>query len=286
MEDTINTTVSVGSAEQVDKWILRKIKKLLTHAEHNNADPNEAAVAAAQANRLMERYRLNRAIVEAQTGDESKKEPVGEEVIYHLRTKTIQNWIGYLATAISKSSNCKFYWDRKTDAAWVTRPCIVAIGRQTDRMAFKMLLEFVVTEIDRLATLATKSRASGRHGSKTFANNFRLGAVETISRRLREMEEQKVTPFTAEEQEGASGSDKPATPPTEATMSQALVILQKDREEVDLYYKDLSTKLHLRTRAVSQINWSGEGRRAGREAGNNIHLGGRLNESSPAKALR
>lgn len=279
----VSETVTSANGDAVQKSILRRIKKLLDHAEHQNADPNEAAVAAAQAASLMARYRLDRAIVEAEGGC-AQREPIAEEVGFALPTSKIQRWVNLVIYAITNASDCKYHWwwDTLYVAGKRTRARLVAkfIGRATDRQAAKMLVEFVVAEIDRLAK---KALASGRvEAPRTFGNNFRLGAAETVSRRLREAAEARAK-GVVEASTDEFGAERTA-PPSEV-VSAALVLVRRDRAEVDVYYKDLSKRLGLRNIGESKAAYSREAREAGRKAGEGIHLGERLNANSGQRAL-
>lgn len=290
----------------VNKSILRRIQKMLARAEHENANEHEAANAAAQAAALMARYNLTRAIVEAQ-GGERQVEPIDVEVVFTLPTKTLSSWFSVLARAVVSANNCKHFYDRIIDRSGPKpkyRMVVKAVGRETDRQAIKMLLEFVAREIERLSDLALAKRSCDcgakavtrkgsclncglwREASKVFGNNFRFGCAEVIGERLREIVKNK-NRGVIDEIENDDGDAKSASEVSPADLSQALVLLNRDREEVDLYYKDLSKREGLKTMASSSFRTSNTGRAAGREAGKNIHLGGQLPSSgSVPSALR
>lgn len=279
--------------DAVDKSILRRIKKLLDHAEHANANPHEAATAAAKAASLMTRYRIDRALVEA-TGGERQVEPIEVETVFVLPTKTIPGWFSVLNRAIEEVNNCKWFFDYERVLVVGKGKyfrSVKAVGRVTDRQVVKMLLEFVTREIDRLALVALAERvcSCGVRGAddfgncaacgercespRTFGNNFRLGAAETVGGRLRESARKTRT-------ESVDADDDQA--PNAVVVSQALVLIDRDRQEVDLYYKDISKSLRLRKLSGSASRFSHAGREAGREAGKRIHLGPRLGQSGAA----
>ncbi len=265
---------------QVDKAILRRIKKILNLAE-NNPEVEEATRAAEQAAALMERYRLDRAVVEA-LGGEAEHEPIAEEEIYRFTSKVQPQWIGALSTAIAAANDCEVYW-------WGHSLRIV--GRTTDRQATKMLFDFLTVEIERLAKESLKKRGIATLGKqlealvsgdaaampvspRTYANNFRLGAVTVLRRRLHEREHGRFV--RAEEAVREHAPTKEPIPTGYAVAEQAMVIIRRDREEVDLFFRDLSTKLGLRSKQSSPGRFSHEGYTAGVEAGKRIHLGGQL----------
>lgn len=305
---TASETVTSTSETVIQKSILRRIKKLLDHAEHRNADPNEAAIAAAQAAALMARHRLDRAIVEAEGGP-TPREPVGEEVGFALPTTKIQRWMDVVICAVTSANDCKyhFWWNTDFSAGRRRRARLVTkfVGRPTDRQAAKLLVEFVVAEIERLARAALARRsaapccaepdvvdnyccncgdrgASRREAPRTYGNNFRLGAAETVSRRLREAAKARASGLVeASTDEG--GAERAA--PAPAAVSAALVLISRDRAEVDVYYKDLSKRLGLRSIGQSKATYSREGREAGRRAGEGIHLGQRLDQPSSPRRI-
>lgn len=287
----IDSTVSA-----VDKSILRRIKKMLDRAEHANANPNEAAIAAKQAASLMAKYRLDRAIVEAEGGVQ-QSEPIDVEIVFELPTTSIPSWFCALARAVADVNNCKYFFDRgKASGKRKAFRIIRAVGRTTDRQAVKILLEFVTREIDRLAALALSDRScecgakavdargrcqncgASREAPKVFGNNFRLGCVDTIGERLRETTEQNRAGVIDEVDDG----DVDAQPVREAdpiVVSKALILINRDRKEVDVYYKDLSEREGLKSLSRSSFRTSHTGREAGREAGKRIHLGAQINSA-------
>lgn len=286
----MNAANEQGGSEVVDRSILRRIKKLLDRADRHDRHrtPEETAIAATEAARLMAKYRIDRAMVEAATGNR-QSEPIGIETVFVLPTKTIPGWLHKLARPVAECNHCKPFFSYEIAVVGGRNKrvrCVKAIGRATDQQAIKFMLEFLSHEIERLASAALASRACpcgeravdaagdcsncgrNRESPRTYGANFRIGAAETIGGRFRERAR------ASERGEMGEAGDK-VCPPT-AAVTQALVLVRRDRAEVDLYYRDVSEKLGLRGISHRTSRYSNEGREAGREAGKRIHLGPRL----------
>ena len=286
-----------GVTEAVSKSVLRRIKKLLDRAEQDDKSPEEAAIAATEAARLMAKYRLDRAMVEAATG-ERQSEPIGTETVFVLPTKTLPGWIFRLARSVAECNHCKHFFSKEFVVVDGTRKyCRVvrAIGRTTDLQAVKLLLEFVGREIERLAQCALAARACAcgerrvvrqtcagcgdeRESPRTYGTNFRIGAAETVGARLRALAKATDRGSVDESDDRPGGGEAPG-------VGQALVLIRRDREEVDLYYRDVSDKLGFKSISHRLSRHSNEGRAAGREAGKRIHLGPQLGQGSASRAL-
>lgn len=285
-----------GGSEAVSKSILRRIKKLLDRAEQDDKSPKEAAIAATEAARLMTKYRLDRAMVEAVTG-ERRSEPIGMETVFALPTKTLPGWIFRLARAVAECNHCKHFFSHEfivVDGKRKYCRVVRAIGRATDLQAVKLLLEFVGREIERLAQCALAERVCScgerkvlrqtcagcgcdRESPRTYGTNFRIGAAETIGERLRALAKASDR-GVFDENGGKSAEGEP--PGGEAAVSQAIVLIRRDREEVDLYYRNVSKKLTFKSISHRLSRHSTEGREAGREAGRRVHLGPQLRQGA------
>lgn len=149
--------------------ILDKIKKLL--ALSGSSNPNEAATAAAHAQRLMDKYKIEQTMLEAAA--EVVEEDVRDwnDPLDGVPHKSFITWKARLGLVIGKH-NGVFIW--KNGGA------IMLVGKASDVQATRYLYAYCAREIDRL----TKEHCAGE--GKSYANNFRLGCIDTIAAKLKE----------------------------------------------------------------------------------------------------
>lgn len=231
--------------------VVERIKKLLRLADRNNS-PEEAALAAMRAQELMAQHSLSLAEIELAGGDSATAEPIGETEIGRTgKGRNRSHWQGQLSCFVAESMNCATHWRGNH---------LVIIGRATAAAAVKVLHEFLVAEIERLATHGwTSIGVYSRQPSRTWRNSFHFGAVHIIGARL-------------EETRAAQERAMKAQAATSVTTT-ALVIVSRDRAEVAEAVKKLN--LGPPPRAVEASSRSGY--LAGVEAGRTIHLGKSIN---------
>lgn len=170
-----------------------RVRKLLRLAT-NNPNPNEAANAAAQAQRLVDTHNLSTAMLEIETSQTTHgldDEPIIDFADSPLddpgTVKILDRWRASLAMQIAANNACKIY---RTGAD------LKIIGRPTDADAVRYLYSFLTREVERLTTEA------GRGQGRTWRNNFRLGIVDTITRKLKKQHDQ----FKTEARESAGAN--------------------------------------------------------------------------------
>lgn len=234
-----------------------KAVRLLRLAQSDN--PHEAALAAAKAQEIIDRYKL--------TGiTEESSIPVVEEPIRDFEapldgtTGNMARWRVMLASTLAKANQSRVYtW---TDARGKS---IKIVGRPSDAETIRYLYQYLTREIERLASLHAKGNG------KTWANNFRLGIVDEIGDRLREQREATVH---AVKQETANTSAL-------VRVDQALAKMEKQAGAVADWMKE---NLKLK-KTYSQTRYDDSARMAGRRAGKSINLGSGRAMTSGAKAL-
>lgn len=150
--------------------VLEKIKKLLRLAQSDN--PNEAALAAAKAQELMDRHQIQAAMLD----EKGAEEPDEDIVHFSDRDDALDDlggrravWKGSLASTISEHNACVAYYSGSR---------IVMVGRPTDVAAVRYLYVYAVKAIEDLV----KKQGAG-HG-RTWYNNYRQGCVKAISEKL------------------------------------------------------------------------------------------------------
>jgi len=165
--------------------IIAKIKKILALSK-NNDSIEEAASALARAQALMTKYRIDQAMVDALDDNIIAKENIIEAVVYGVEgddgSSKIHSWKTDLAEAIADVNGCTTFYTSGTN--------IKVIGRETDVLVVSYLFSYVMDQIERMCKAASKLRREtimgwNRSRGRKYANNFKLGAVNTVSERLR-----------------------------------------------------------------------------------------------------
>lgn len=137
-----------------------KVRKLLALSKSDNEHESAAALGHAQA--IMEKYRIDAAILE--TSEDGEREPI-KQWSDPLEGSSNAVWRVVLASVLAKANGCSVFKDRKTT---------VIVGAATNAGTVRYLYAYCVREIDRLAAL---NRGHGR----TWLNNYRHGCVDAIS---------------------------------------------------------------------------------------------------------
>jgi len=160
--------------------IVDKVKKLLRLAE--SADVNEAAAAAGAAQRLMEEHRIDQAMIDV---SEDAGDGVEDEEIHNSGDEPLEesgrlaNWKTQLAVAIAGLNGCRVYLGRGYSTG-TRQTTLCLVGRPSDVASVRYLFSYLTGEIERLC------KRNGRGLGRTWANSFRMGAVHTVRKRLRE----------------------------------------------------------------------------------------------------
>jgi len=171
-----------------DENLLDKVKKLLRLAERTNSE-GEAAAAAAAAQKLIERHKLDVAALDLSEAHEAPVEAPEKATLDGAEGRRNKcAWRGSLASGIARANACRVYW---------TGPRLQIVGAPSDVATVRYMYAYLVREIDRLAE--TKS------GGKAWLHAWRMGAVATVSQRLREAREEARREARAEAQASGAG---------------------------------------------------------------------------------
>lgn len=147
--------------------IIERIHKLLALAKSSNV--NEAAVAAAHAQRLIERHRIEQAaLIDAVQSEISMDEDALDE------GARMAQWKLELAMVVAEANGCRVVVLK--DGRYST---INLVGGGEDITIVRALYTWLTTEVQRLAR-TSKLRGRDR------LDAFRLGAITTIEQRLLE----------------------------------------------------------------------------------------------------
>jgi hypothetical protein len=153
----------MGAPKTIDR-----IQKLLRLAESSNV--HEAATAAARAQELMTRHRIDLAAIRTDDAviEDHRDRPL-------VASSRVPRWRVMLASAVAETNGCRVYV-RRTHAASE----LVIVGTGDDAASVLTLDAHLSTEVDRL------TRRLGHGRGRRWCNGFRLGAVTTLALRLRE----------------------------------------------------------------------------------------------------
>lgn len=231
----------------MDEKILDRVRKLLELANSDNA--NEAASALGQAQKLMARHGIGEAMLAAEQPDE-----IGEIENDLLHTDGKASWRTQLALRIGYANQCQVYSSGST---------LRVVGHTKNRDTVRYLFTYAASEIDRLCIKALRER--GNPG-RTWANNFRHGAVEAIRDALLAAEKQARAEMRAE----ADRTDTLGTGASLVLVNQAIERIDANANNVRQY---CAVNLHLRTRSAGGSRLDPSARQAGYRAGQQVDLG-------------
>lgn len=162
--------------------VIEKIRKLLDLAKSTNSigDIHMAAAAAGKAQELIERYNIEAAMLFDEKPD--KAAPIVQRVIYQRPPGKgrVPTWILRLAGGIA-DANRIYYWYNASDR--IKSGTITAAGTTDNLDKATILLNWLKEEVDRLYLEEKPDNLARGHG-KRWSNSFRLGAVETINKRM------------------------------------------------------------------------------------------------------
>lgn len=217
---------------------LDRVQKLLRLAKSDN--PNEAAAAAAMAQRVMDQYKLDLAMLA--TSEPEEKIGIDPDPL----ERDYAGWKSWLSQVIAKLNACSVYKSAGS---------LVIVGRQSDIQTVRYIYQWLVLEVERLT--AKTPRGQG----KTWYNNFRLGMVDVLAKRLeaskKETETQaRANAFATSGEQGLS------------QMSSAIVRVSESGLATEAWVKS-----HLKLRSVSStVRFNPNAREAGKAAGATVNL--------------
>ena len=241
-----------------------KAIRLLRLAQSDN--PHEAASAAAKAQEIIDRHKLEG--ISADSAIHNIREP--EEEIRRMENplevgegRNLSRWRVALASVLAKANQARIYTQGNA---------INIVGRPSDAETIRYLYAYLVNEIERL----TKIHAKGN--GKSWSHNFRLGIVDEIRDRLAEQREATVEKIKGE----IVGLSPGGTGMALVRVDQALAKMEKRSEEVE-QWMEKNMKLRMQ---YARSSYNPSARERGREAGKSISLGGGKGLPSGAKQLK
>ena len=229
--------------------VIAKVQKLLALA--NSSNINEAAAAAAAANKLIDQYRLSEADFAT---TESELDPLIEDDGFIYETGRITPWKSSLVVLLAKHYGCAvFNSAHYPNGRQVSRYKLV--GRTSDIHIAKYMFNWLVLECQRLSE--NEARGKGR----VFASSYCQGFVAGIRQQLNKSRE--------EAKQNASENS-------------IIKINSREQEATDMMHK-LHALRSKASKSSSQIDYNAYS--AGKDRGNSIHLGQSMTSGSGVRLL-
>jgi len=238
-----------------EKW-LDRIRRLLRLAESSNV--HEAATAAATAQALMARHRIDAAVLEANPFEgivDFRDAPLES-------SKRLRPWKIELASVLASANGCRIYVSVRGSIDEV-----VLVGRADDVDAVRIVYADMVKRVESL----TRRHGAGR--DRAFCNGFRLGAVTTLQERLRLANDEAMRRALAGERDD---DDSDTEPFPEATLALVKPALDARDDAVDRF---MAETLRLRRGKSKSLRADAAGYAEGRIVGNAIAIEPRRRET-------
>ena len=223
--------------------VINKVRKLYALAEANTSE-NEAAVAVAAAEKLLQQYRLSRAEVNAHS-DVDLESPIEDGEPIETFASRVPVWQQVLVGTLASHYGCVIYQARSSQ-----NTAIRVVGCSSDVRLFRLQYSRVKAQIDRL----TLKNALGK--GRSYCDSYRKGLVVVVRERLNAMR--------TEVQE-------------QAATSTALVKLDERESLAARALRDAHA--NIRTSRPKPMRAYDDGFQAGRSDGHQIGLGEELESS-------
>jgi hypothetical protein len=226
----------------IDQKIIEKLQKLLALSASDNE--NEAAIAMKKAEELMCEHNLSVADVAL---DGSGAHVGSAEV--HGSTKSSQTWEVFLGCTIAKTFNGRAIRS-KNSHGWM----FIFVAGKTDLELIVDLFERLRSNIKRMSDAYVRSARNATHvHGKTLHNSYRMGVLETITRRLEQLK-RNTAPTQDRNTYGMTGTE---------------LMVIKDKA-VDQRVSRLFPRVQTVKRAASMVE--GNAYRQGQADGHNVSL--------------
>lgn len=250
--------------------VVDRIRKLLELSRNNNS-PDEAASAATEAQRLMFKFQIQESDLVLDE-EERKPEAIVEDGIDSGHKDRVV-WKACLANALAEGFGAEMYSTRGANGM----KSFQIYGLESSVQTVKYMYGYLAAEIMRLSEEAWREHGhEQRLSPRTWCNNFRMGAVNTIRKRLQEQREVQ----NVEVRERVAAAKREQKP-----QSTALALYQTNEERVEQGFKALSKRLGLVTRK-SYARSNPTAYQHGAAAGAGVNLGGGRGLGAPARGIR
>lgn len=230
--------------------ILDKIRKLLAlSAKSSNA--NEAAVAAAAAQRLMTEHQIAEA--ELESGDRHEHATLSDDPLDTFGGRSVV-WKEVLSSQLCEMHGCKIWRETRWEKGSVVKRMRV-VGRPSDVGSVRYLYAWLTSEITRLV------ERNGRGRGKAYAFSYRAGAVN-----------------------GCLAAMRVAHREVRATATNAAIVRVDARAE-EAAAEQARLIGHLKPAKPATYRMDGDAYDRGHAAGQGLHTGAQLDATSGARLL-
>lgn len=159
--------------------VISKIKKLLHLADTaKNSNVEEAAAAAAKAQALIEKHRIEKALLESELSSDG----ISWKLLVDKGKP--ENWKVFLAGVLAKVNGC--YTVKSPTYSLDSQLWIV--GEPIDIESCQQLYTYIVNELNRfcIAELLNYKVLNKVYPEKTFIESYYVGAITIVEQRLKE----------------------------------------------------------------------------------------------------
>jgi Protein of unknown function (DUF2786) len=172
--------------------VKRRIAKLLAIAEDNRADPNEAAAAAGQAEKIMRKFQLEHAdliTVELRKGEAMETaDSVANAKTNKTAAKEVPPWASFLAVEVGRFNHCGARIARTQDER--AEVCVRFFGYAADVQLCKWMYDYLVATINRLAE-EYKWSDDYRLNGRSVLTSYRRGVASGINSAIKKLREER-----------------------------------------------------------------------------------------------
>ena len=232
---------------------LRKAMSCLRLAKSSN--PAEAALAAAKAQEIIDKFKLDVTGLDYESNDRAHDaEPIqnfSDDPIAD-GSQNESRWTLMLASTIAKVNGCRVYYSTKMNKGYR----VSIVGKATDVSTARYVFSFIKQQVDALC------KAAGAGHSGTWKRHYCIGVVDTVRSRL--LAQQKET-FDAARKEHS------VNPLALVRVNNAIAKIERQAEAVQKWMDD-QLKLGKGRGCSLNLNAGGNGLEAGRRDGHKVQF--------------
>lgn len=229
--------------------VIDKVKKLQRLATSSNI--NEAAAAAAAANKLIDSYRIQESDLEIE--DEFSIVEQDEDFIY--KSKKVTKWKYSLLSKLAKHYGCALFNNAAYDSHR-KESRYQLFGQRSDIAICKYMFNYLQLECVRLSNLEAKGK--GRIFVNSYCNGFVAGIVEQLNASRVEL--------------------------SKSASTQAMIKINSREKDAFKLMQEKIPNLKFSTKSFSSITDT-NAFHSGMNKGKSLHLGSSLNSSVGGKLL-
>lgn len=172
--------------------VLRRVQKLLAIANDSRANPNEAAAAASQAERIMRKYQVDHAdVIAAQlkTEDAFDQVDVGGTMDPDAYARSTTTWAGMLGLAVAKLNDCKATWERSERLG----VCLRFSGYKSDVQVAQWTYLYIVNQMANSLREHQARTGAGRKQSEDYRKGFVVAVCGNIGKEIERKKQEMAT---------------------------------------------------------------------------------------------